>query len=68
MVDLSDFIELVRARPVLYDLSNPDYKDSLTIKKNNWIDVQNEWQALSGEELTCMFLTKLRLMLWHHSI
>jgi len=53
---------------IFYDLSDPDYKDSLTVKTNNWLDVQNEWQAVSGEELLCIYLIKLKLMLRHHSI
>lgn len=55
MADMTLFIDLVRARPVLYDLANPNYKDSATVKRNNWQDVVDEWRTISGEELTCMY-------------
>ena len=44
MVGLSDhhvevLIELVRSRPVLWQKSHPDYKNTRRIKANNWEDV-----------------------------
>lgn len=35
-------ISLVRARPVLYSKSEKAYKDSRTVKKNNWEDITKE--------------------------
>lgn len=35
-------IELVRNRPCLWDKSHTAYKDSRTIKANNWSDISNE--------------------------
>ena len=35
-------IELVRSRPVLYSKAHKDFKDSRTIKRNNWEDVARE--------------------------
>ena len=35
-------IELVRARPVLYSKAHKDFKDSRTIKRNNWDDIAKE--------------------------
>ena len=35
-------LELVRARKVLYSKSHEDFKDSRTVKKNNWDDVAAE--------------------------
>ena len=38
-------IELVRQRLVLYVKSKEDYKDSRTIKANNWSDIAGEIKA-----------------------
>ena len=35
-------IELVRARKVLYSKAHQDFKDSRTVKRNNWDDVAKE--------------------------
>ena len=36
-------IELVRARPVLYSKAHKkDFKDSRTVKRNNWSDIAKE--------------------------
>jgi hypothetical protein len=35
-------IELVRARPILYDRASAQYKDSRLRKLNNWKDVAEE--------------------------
>ena len=38
-------IELVRARPVLFSKKDKNFKDSRTVKKNNWEDVARETAA-----------------------
>ena len=35
-------IELVRARPCLYDKTHPDYFDTRGVKANNWEDVAHQ--------------------------
>lgn len=49
--DLTVFIDIVRSKPVLYDICHPNYKDSATIKLNNWQDVIDEWFEVSNELL-----------------
>lgn len=46
------FIELVRARPCLYDLAHPDYKDTTTVKKNNWLDISKEFSSIINDTVT----------------
>lgn len=41
MADTEYFIELIRARPCLYDKSNPDYKDVRGVRLNNYTDICN---------------------------
>jgi len=47
--DHGAFIELVRSRPILYDSSNPDYRDA-DKKKSSWLEVISEWDSVSGEK------------------
>lgn len=57
MSDISDtckelLIDLVRERPCLWDKRHSDYKDSRTIKTNNWKDVTQLLNEKCGIELT----------------
>jgi len=60
------FIELVRSRPCLYDLSHPDYKDTDTTKKNNWVDIASEWLTISGQSLNGrQYLNHIHIILFY---
>ena len=61
MIGLSDhhvevLIEVVRGRPVLWQTSHPDYKDT-TIKANNWEDVNRSLQESGATTTGMAFLT-----------
>lgn len=45
-------IEAVRARPCLWDKLHPNYKDTRTIKKNNWMDVASLLTEKTGTPYT----------------
>ena len=45
------YIELIRARPCLYNTLDPNYKDTSIVKRNNWRDVTEQWFNISGVRL-----------------
>lgn len=55
MADTTLFIDLVRSKPCLYDIKHESYKDSVTVKANNWTDIAKEWKEISNEELTSTY-------------
>ena len=40
-------INLMREKPILYDKSHPDYKDSRNKKRNHWQDVLDEFNKIT---------------------
>ena len=49
-------IELVRDRPCLYDKSCREYRDTKTVKANNWKDVATNLSSSAGVPWTGRYL------------